>query len=226
MTTVDRLYKKGLLDRVAEGRAFRYTPRQTSEEMQRVTALESIRQLLTGGTPSPLPLSYLVEALSDHDAQLLDELQLLVERKRRELRERKTNKGHETKEDEDGARTKLMFALRGIAVSLTFFVLSCTVSCRHSWRSFGDLAAPAPYPRKDVSRPALPAASSSPGNLSRHNPVFVVPSFQILEPRAADEGMGIDSAGLGPLRPGMTCMWMLSCDRRSSEDVASGITLA
>ena len=27
MTTVDRLYKKGLLDRVAEGRAFRYTPR-------------------------------------------------------------------------------------------------------------------------------------------------------------------------------------------------------
>ena len=26
MTTVDRLYKKGLLDRVAEGRAFRYTP--------------------------------------------------------------------------------------------------------------------------------------------------------------------------------------------------------
>lgn len=101
MTTVDRLYKKGLLDRVAEGRAFRYTPRQTSEEMQRVTALESIRQLLTAGTPSPLPLSYLVEALSDHDAQLLDELQLLVERKRRELRERKTNKGHETKETKD-----------------------------------------------------------------------------------------------------------------------------
>src|SRR4029077_17980620 len=31
MTTVDRLYKKGLLDRVAEGRAFRYTPRQTPE---------------------------------------------------------------------------------------------------------------------------------------------------------------------------------------------------
>ena len=35
MTTVDRLYKKGLLDRVAEGRAFRYTPRHTSEEIQR-----------------------------------------------------------------------------------------------------------------------------------------------------------------------------------------------
>jgi predicted transcriptional regulator len=88
MTTVDRLYKKGLLDRAAEGRAFRYTPRHTPEELQRVTALESIRQLLGSGEASALPLSYLVEALSRHDAQLLDELQLLVERKRRELRQR------------------------------------------------------------------------------------------------------------------------------------------
>jgi predicted transcriptional regulator len=90
MTTVDRLYKKGLLDRVEEGRAFRYTPRHTPEELQRVTALESIRQLLGSGDASSLPLSYLVEALSTHDAQLLDALQLLVERKRRELQSRET----------------------------------------------------------------------------------------------------------------------------------------
>jgi predicted transcriptional regulator len=88
MTTVDRLYKKGFLDRVAEGRAFRYTPRQTPEELQRVAALEGIRQLLGSGDTSSLPLSYLVEALSAHDAQLLDELQLLVERKRREIKAR------------------------------------------------------------------------------------------------------------------------------------------
>ncbi len=86
MTTLDRLYKKGLLDRVVEGRAFRYTARNTPEELQRVTALESIRQLLGSGEASSLPLSYLVEALSSHDAQLLDELQVLVERKRRELK--------------------------------------------------------------------------------------------------------------------------------------------
>ena len=91
MTTVDRLYKKGLLDRVADGRAFRYTPRHTPEELQRVTALESIRQLLGSSDASSLPLSYLVEALSSHDAQLLDDLQLLVERKRRELQSRETN---------------------------------------------------------------------------------------------------------------------------------------
>ena len=46
MTTMDRLYKKGLLDRVAEGRAFRYTPRFSSEEIQRGAALDGIRQLL------------------------------------------------------------------------------------------------------------------------------------------------------------------------------------
>jgi predicted transcriptional regulator len=92
MTTMDRLYKKGLLDRVAEGRAFRYTPHHTPEELQRVTALDSITRLLGSGdtSSSSLPLSYLVEALSSHDAQLLDELQLLVERKRRELRNQET----------------------------------------------------------------------------------------------------------------------------------------
>jgi len=86
MTTLDRLYKKGLLDRVAEGKAFRYTPHHTPEELQRATTLDSIRQLLESSVPSSLPLSHMVEALSIHDAQLLDELQLLVERKCRELR--------------------------------------------------------------------------------------------------------------------------------------------
>lgn len=91
MTTLDRLYKKGMLDRITEGRAFRYTPRLTREEMQRGAALDGIRQLLGSGDTSSLPLSYLVEALSAHDAQLLDELQLLIEQKRRELKVGETN---------------------------------------------------------------------------------------------------------------------------------------
>jgi predicted transcriptional regulator len=95
MTTADRLYKKGLLDRVAEGRAFRYTPRHTPQELQRVAALEGITQLLGSGDASSLPLSYLVEALSSHDEQLLDELQLLVERKRRELQSREKDRENE-----------------------------------------------------------------------------------------------------------------------------------
>jgi predicted transcriptional regulator len=86
MTTLDRLYKKKLLDRVAEGRAFRYTPRQSPDELRRVAAVEGIRQLLGSADSSALPLSYLVEAVSEHDAELLDELQSLVERKRLELK--------------------------------------------------------------------------------------------------------------------------------------------
>lgn len=86
MTTLDRLYKKQLLDRVAEGRAFRYSPRYTPEELQKAAASAAIRQLLGSDGASSLPLSYLVEAVGEHDTQLLDELQQLVERKRRELR--------------------------------------------------------------------------------------------------------------------------------------------
>jgi predicted transcriptional regulator len=89
MTTIDRLYKKGLLDRVVEGKAFRYTPRHSFEELQRGTALDSIRQLLSSVDTSSLALSYLVEAVSEHDAQLLDDLQRLVERKRREIGQEK-----------------------------------------------------------------------------------------------------------------------------------------
>lgn len=87
MTTLDRLYKKRLLTRVAEGRAFRYSPAITQEEMQRAAAGRAIRQLLESGSAS-LPLSYLVEAVTEHDIQLLDELQQLVEQKRRELGKR------------------------------------------------------------------------------------------------------------------------------------------
>jgi predicted transcriptional regulator len=83
MTTLDRLYKKQLLDRVAEGRAFRYSPRYTQEELEKAAVGETIRQLL--GSGAALPLSYLVEAVSEHDASLLDDLQRLLDEKRREL---------------------------------------------------------------------------------------------------------------------------------------------
>ena len=83
MTTLDRLYKKQLLNRVAEGRAFRYSPRYTQEELEKAAVGETIKQLL--GSGAALPLSYLVEAVSEHDASLLDDLQRLLDEKRREL---------------------------------------------------------------------------------------------------------------------------------------------
>ena len=86
MTTLDRLYKKSLLSRQPEGRAFRYTPKLTREELHRQEAEMAFRQMLDASPTSSLPLSYLVEIVSEHDAQLLDELSRLVESKRRELR--------------------------------------------------------------------------------------------------------------------------------------------
>jgi predicted transcriptional regulator len=86
MTTLDRLYKKQLLNRSAEGRAFRYAPRYTQEELEKAAVGETVRQLLGSGEAAALPLSYLVEAVSEHDAGLLDDLQRLLDEKRRERR--------------------------------------------------------------------------------------------------------------------------------------------
>jgi predicted transcriptional regulator len=86
MTTLDRLFKKNLLTREVEGRAFRYVPRFTREEMHREVAGAAFRQMLDASPVSSLPLSYLVEILSERDEQLLDDLRELVETKRRELR--------------------------------------------------------------------------------------------------------------------------------------------
>jgi predicted transcriptional regulator len=92
MTTLDRLYKKQLLNRAAEGRAFRYSPRYTQEELEKAAVGETIRQLLGSGEAAALPLSYLVEAVSEHDAGLLDDLQRLLDEKRRELRSETQNR--------------------------------------------------------------------------------------------------------------------------------------
>jgi BlaI family penicillinase repressor len=85
MTTLDRLFKKGLLKRSEEGRAFRYTPKVSREELHREAASNAFRQLLDASPASVLPLSFLVEILGERDTRLLDDLGKLVERKRREL---------------------------------------------------------------------------------------------------------------------------------------------
>ncbi|MGA8215629.1 MAG: BlaI/MecI/CopY family transcriptional regulator [Candidatus Sulfotelmatobacter sp.] len=93
MTTLDRLFKKDLLTRSEEGRAFRYAPRFSREELQREAAGYALRQLLDASPASSLPLSFLVEILGERDAQLLDDLRRLVESKRRELYLRESGQG-------------------------------------------------------------------------------------------------------------------------------------
>src|SRR5580693_4129189 len=88
MTTLDRLFKKGLLTRSEEGRAFRYVPQFSREELHQEAAGHAFRQLLDASPASSLPLSFLVEILGERDEQLLDDLRRLVDRKRRELGQR------------------------------------------------------------------------------------------------------------------------------------------
>jgi predicted transcriptional regulator len=101
MTTLDRLFKKGLLTRSEEGRAFLYAPRFSREELQREAAGNALRQLLDASPASSLPLSFLVEILGERDAGLLDDLRTLVECKRRELGQRESGqRGSGQKEKE------------------------------------------------------------------------------------------------------------------------------
>ena len=87
MTTLDRLYKKGLLKREKEGRAYFYTPSLTREEFERGVAEDVLKGLL-GRTDGAEPLlACIVDAVSESDRALLDELHRLVEEKRRELGE-------------------------------------------------------------------------------------------------------------------------------------------
>ena len=88
MTTMDRLFRKGLLSRVLEGKAFRYSARYSPDEIERGAAMKGIRTLL-GSEYASLHLSYLVEAVSAQDEKLLEELQTLVERQRAELQLKK-----------------------------------------------------------------------------------------------------------------------------------------
>ena len=84
MTTMERLHRKGVLDREKSGRAFVYRPRYTREELETGAAARAVGTLLGHGNAQPI-LSWLVDAVSDHDARLLDELERLVQAKRREM---------------------------------------------------------------------------------------------------------------------------------------------
>jgi predicted transcriptional regulator len=66
MTTLDRLHRKGVVERVLDGRAFAYRPRLTRAEAV---------------------LSFLVDEVGALDADALDALERLVRERRRALEE-------------------------------------------------------------------------------------------------------------------------------------------
>jgi predicted transcriptional regulator len=87
VTTLNRMRKKGLVDRIAikgsKVLTFRYVPRFTPAEVQRNVASDAIRRVLGLGVAGPLLISGMVEEIGEHDAELLEELGRLVDEKRR-----------------------------------------------------------------------------------------------------------------------------------------------
>ena len=86
MTTLDRLFKKSLLDRRKQGRAFVYEARLDRNQFEEGLAAGLFGELLARNARQPAPLlSCFVDAVSERDRELLDELDRMVRNKRREL---------------------------------------------------------------------------------------------------------------------------------------------
>ena len=82
MTTLDRLYKKGYMDR-EEGRAYIYWASVTQDELHTFLLGDVITGLLDNATRSVEPvLASIVDSVGDKDRKLLDELERLVKEKK------------------------------------------------------------------------------------------------------------------------------------------------
>ena len=86
MTTLDRLFKKGMLKRHKVERAFLYSARVSRETWELRRRGDLVAGLLAGsGAARELLLSSLVDAVGQHDTVLLDELEQKIQEKRKEV---------------------------------------------------------------------------------------------------------------------------------------------
>ena len=86
MTTLDRLFKKGLLLRRKSDRAFIYAPSLSRAQWEHKRAGDFVAGFLSTAEPSrDLLISCLVEAVGRHDEALLDELEKKIQLRRKEL---------------------------------------------------------------------------------------------------------------------------------------------
>jgi predicted transcriptional regulator len=82
MTTLDRLHRKGVLERRKVGRAFAYRAVSSRQELESGLVTKALQSVLKGASAQPI-LSFFVEEVSRQDDKLLDELERLVREKRR-----------------------------------------------------------------------------------------------------------------------------------------------
>lgn len=90
MTTLDRLFKKGVLERRKSDRAFIYSARISRRDWERKRTGDFVADFLARPKATgQLLVSCLVEAVSDRDRALLDELERSIRERRREWDRRK-----------------------------------------------------------------------------------------------------------------------------------------
>lgn len=91
MTTLDRLFKKGFVQRRRQGRAFVYGATLAREETEASVTAWMLADVLGGGPAAARPfLSHLVDVVGDRRDCLLEELERLVREKRRRLEEERS----------------------------------------------------------------------------------------------------------------------------------------
>lgn len=80
MTTLDRLFKKGLLQREKKDRAFIYSAHLTAREIEEQRASDLVRRFFSGSGERPdILLSCLVDAVHHYDTGMLDQLESKIQ---------------------------------------------------------------------------------------------------------------------------------------------------
>ena len=81
MTTVTRLYEKGILERERDGKRYLYSPKLSREEFMESTAREVLDEAVGGHQA----MAMLAEKVSEASAGELDDLEALIQKRREEL---------------------------------------------------------------------------------------------------------------------------------------------
>ncbi len=83
MTTLDRLFRKGVLARAKEGRRFLYQPRLTRDQFLATVAGDALEAILGARAAEYRPMvSFLLEAVRTEDRDVLDSLDALIRERR------------------------------------------------------------------------------------------------------------------------------------------------
>jgi predicted transcriptional regulator len=83
MTTLDRLFKKGLLEREKDGTAFVYRPALTRDDYRRRIVESTVTGLMARSTDADPVLAAFVDAAAEVDEDNLKRLEALIAERRR-----------------------------------------------------------------------------------------------------------------------------------------------